>query len=118
MLGPRWLWGLHGVDPVNICNPLPPKLLSPAPPQPRNLWAAGRPWFLCIYNELCTYVKTFSKIYVPLPTSRVLWPKGQRKGEPKGPSCGCHPPVPGWLVGTSWGDGIHPRQWQLQSWLG
>lgn len=52
MLGPRWLWGLHGADPVNICNPLLPKLLSPASPQPRSLWAAGGPWFLCIYNEL------------------------------------------------------------------
>lgn len=68
MLGPRWLWGLHGADPVNICNPLPLNYCHPPLPS-LDLWAAGGPWFLCIYNETCTYVKIFFKIYVPFAST-------------------------------------------------
>lgn len=119
MLRPRHLWGLHGADPVNICNPLLPKLLLPATSQPGNPWAASGPWFLCIYNELwCIYVKTFFKIYAPFayfPVCCGLQVSG--KGGPEGHNSRAPPPLrvdtddslvskPILLLA---GDGIHPR---------
>lgn len=126
VLRPRRLWGLHGADPVNICNPLLPKLLSPATSQPRNPWAASGPWFLCIYNELwCIYVKIFFKIYAPfayfpvccgLQVSGKGAPEGHRAAVPRPPlrvdtdDLTVSKPI---LAGE-----MEITQWQLQSGLG